>query len=183
MKRVELIDEQLLEAIKSDNANKCIELLNQGANVNTSDNDGATPLHYASRGGHAELCRVLLAHGADVNAKTNTHRTPLHLAIYEEYTEICLTLLAHGAEVNAMHLCGLAPLHIAALNERVPAFLMLLDHGADLKLKNKNGKTARDLVIQAGCEPIIAALRARDAYQSAMAAINEINSLALKPTI
>jgi len=42
------------------------ELLNNGANVNTADKDGSTPLHIADQEGHIELVRELLNHGDHV---------------------------------------------------------------------------------------------------------------------
>ena len=46
-------------------------LVEHGANVNVSDNDGITPLHDACRGGHKEIVEYLVEHGANVNVSDN----------------------------------------------------------------------------------------------------------------
>ncbi len=46
-------------------------LLSSGAQPNTVDSRGFTPLMYAAMGNSPEMVRELLAHGADVNAKDN----------------------------------------------------------------------------------------------------------------
>ena len=53
-------------------------LLEKGADVNAKDNDGETPLHWASENGHEAIVSLLLEKGADVNAKDNDGETPLH---------------------------------------------------------------------------------------------------------
>lgn len=39
--------------------------------VHAKDENGWTPLHEASRGGHTDVVRFLHKHGADVNARTS----------------------------------------------------------------------------------------------------------------
>ena len=53
--------------------------LADGADVNTKDKYGWTPLRYAANG-HKEIVRLLIAKGADVNAKNNNGETPLDWA-------------------------------------------------------------------------------------------------------
>ena len=53
-------------------------LLEKGADVNAKNNDGWTPLHWASENGHEAIVSLLLEKGADVNAKDNDGETPLH---------------------------------------------------------------------------------------------------------
>lgn len=49
--------------------------------MNTPDNSGYTPLHYAARKGHVDICKILLQNGALIDAKTNSGQaTPLHKA-------------------------------------------------------------------------------------------------------
>ncbi len=56
-------------------------LLAHGADLDAEDNDGFTPLHYASDSRYENapaVVEILLAHGADVNAKSVAGVTPLH---------------------------------------------------------------------------------------------------------
>jgi ankyrin repeat protein len=58
------------EAVKSGDAGRVRELLAHDATfANTKDADGATPLHYATLGGHREVVELLLDSGADINAR------------------------------------------------------------------------------------------------------------------
>eukprot|EP00667_Euglena_gracilis_P018859 EG_transcript_20100 len=56
------------------------ELLRNGANVNATDRDGSTPLHWVSWMPHVSTPVVLLMHGADPNARDAQGRTALHIA-------------------------------------------------------------------------------------------------------
>ena len=46
---------------------KCESLLDMGANLNSQDHAGWTPLHEAAQRGHIELVEVLLKRGASPN--------------------------------------------------------------------------------------------------------------------
>jgi ankyrin repeat protein len=54
-------------------------LLDMGANVNVSDSQDETPLHYASRLALCDIVEMLITRKADVNAKDKGGVTPLHL--------------------------------------------------------------------------------------------------------
>ena len=55
-------------------------LIENGADVNATDDSCSTPLHEASSKGSYETVGLLIEHGADVGAKDRSDRTPLHLA-------------------------------------------------------------------------------------------------------
>ncbi len=57
-------------------------LLKAGAKANTRDNDGDTPVHYASAQGHVDCIRALAAAvgGCDLEAVDNDGETPLDVA-------------------------------------------------------------------------------------------------------
>jgi hypothetical protein len=57
-------------------------LIEAGADPNTVDMDGVTPLHRAVRTRCAEAVRTLLAHGADPARKNKSGSTPMLLAIH-----------------------------------------------------------------------------------------------------
>ena len=72
-------------------------LIERGADPNTRDCNGFTPLHDASGGGRIEVARVLIELGANVDLKDNTGRTPLDIASQGQHEEIVKLLLEHGA--------------------------------------------------------------------------------------
>ena len=61
-------------------------LIDEGANLNTKDDDGVTPLHDAVGSlSQKEIIELLITNGADMNAKTKRGSTPLDWA--EEVNE------------------------------------------------------------------------------------------------
>lgn len=74
-------------------------LLESGADLNMVDDDGWTPLHYASRHGNFEIIELLLDLGADINIKNEKGYTALHYAIINEDIEIVDLLLKRGTIV------------------------------------------------------------------------------------
>lgn len=76
------------------------ELLAAGANPNTMDNHGQTPLHWAIDHGHTSLVELLLVSGANVNALTHLKDTPLHFAATYNNELVAELLLQHGADIK-----------------------------------------------------------------------------------
>jgi len=80
-------------------------LLNYGADANTRDDAGFTPLHHSSCRqkplstlfGTAEGAYLLLKHGANIDAKDNQGRTALELALDHGHDEMARFLSEHGA--------------------------------------------------------------------------------------
>ena len=52
-------------------------LIQEGADVNAKNMDGATPLHGAALFGEVETVKLLIQKGADVNVRNNQGATPL----------------------------------------------------------------------------------------------------------
>ena len=65
-------------------------LLALGAEVNTKDGTGFTPLISAVSAGKPEVVKELLGAGADVKAKNAREQTALHYAASKGWVEVCL---------------------------------------------------------------------------------------------
>ncbi|WP_096607842.1 protein kinase domain-containing protein [Calothrix sp. NIES-2100] len=104
----------------------------QGANVNSRNNYGNTPLHLAE---DIDVVKLLIAKGADVNSNNNDGNTPLHLA---EDIDVIKLLIAKGADVNSRNNDGNTPLHLA---EDIYVIKVLIAKGADVNAKNKLDRT------------------------------------------
>lgn len=111
-------------------------LIDAGADVNRVNNDGYTPLHTAT---NPEIVNLLIESGANVNARDNLGLTPLHLNRYPEITEI---LIKAGADVNAVDdEFGRTPLHLAQARNCYETSKALIDGGSNVNSKDKYGIT------------------------------------------
>ncbi|MCR4378757.1 MAG: ankyrin repeat domain-containing protein [Rhodospirillales bacterium] len=70
----------LFEAVKKKQAYAARAFLAVGADVNATEKDGATPLHWAVGRGCADCVRVLMAAGADADARDTNGQSPRKLA-------------------------------------------------------------------------------------------------------
>jgi ankyrin repeat protein len=108
------IDKMLLEGCESRDFNKVRLAINFGADVETKDKLGYTPLHWAS---DVKTAKLLLERGADVKAKDNWGQTPLHLASISNHIETVRFFIERGADVEAKDIHGYTPLDLASRDE------------------------------------------------------------------
>lgn len=109
------------------------EALAGGADVNSKDSLGRTPLQWAVRGEDTAQTMVdfLLANGADVEGRrTDKVSSPLSLAASMGLYSVAETLIAHGADVNAEGIFGSTPLQLATSGEHPDLAKLLLASGA-----------------------------------------------------
>ena len=92
------------------------KLIEYGAKIDARDEDGWTPLSWASRGHHfkdGSVLRLLLEKGAGVNAKADKNGfTPLHVASEYGALEVVRLLLKYGAKVEMVNGNGETALQI-----------------------------------------------------------------------
>ena len=82
------LDSELLKAVERGDVGKVEELLKRGANPNTKDEKGRTPLHYAAAMGHLDIAKLLLERGADPSARDKYGQTPANVARAEGHSEV-----------------------------------------------------------------------------------------------
>ncbi|PBD16151.1 ankyrin repeat domain-containing protein [Wolbachia endosymbiont of Drosophila subpulchrella] len=143
--------DELLKAAGSGDIQEVNSLINKGANVNATDQDGKTPLHWAAVKGHEEVVEALLkVNGINVNATDQGGKTPLHLAARDNNKEIVEALLkVNGINVNAQDKDDSTPLHWAAVKGHEEVVEALLGkHGIDVNLVDKNKDTPLHLVLK-----------------------------------
>ncbi|RPB06397.1 ankyrin, partial [Morchella conica CCBAS932] len=105
-------------------------LIERGANLELSDNDGNTPLLLAARVSHPGIIQTLLFHGADNNAQNNLLHTALHWAAGRDDEAMIDVLLSHGASHRALDHQQFTPLHWAAYTGSEAAAKLLIKAGA-----------------------------------------------------
>ncbi|OTB16973.1 hypothetical protein K445DRAFT_30661, partial [Daldinia sp. EC12] len=71
-----------------------------GADMNTRDNEGRTPLYYACHYGNIHVVASLLEMSVGLNIKSNRNETPLIAACRKHHEEIILKLLSAGADIE-----------------------------------------------------------------------------------
>ena len=93
--------------------------------MNVRDNDGWTPLMWASMYNHdPEVIKTLLAAGADMNARNSYGWTPLmYASMYNHDPEVITTLLAAGADAKAKDNRGYTAFSYAQYNEKLKGTL------------------------------------------------------------
>ncbi len=127
-------------------------LVMQGANVNSEDAEGKTPLFYFGLTQRdpddydvdfKSMGEFLIDHGADIHHRDHKGNTPLHTTV--ENSKIAELLISKGAEVNAKNNDGITPLHIAAYDFRLEhstrGMEILLKEKADVNVQDNEGLT------------------------------------------
>jgi ankyrin repeat protein len=119
-------------------------LLQQKADVNAPQGDGATALHWAASNEDLEMVKLLLAAGANVNAATRDGGvTPLFMACTSGNAAIIEALLSAGASAKSAKPNGTTVLMTASASGSVNGLKALLDHGAEINAKESvHGQTA-----------------------------------------
>ena len=91
----------VVEAAKEGDHQALRALVARKADVNASEADGTTALHWAARSNDEEAVRLLVGAGANVNAANRYGVTPLPLAAGTGNATLVETLLKAGADPNA----------------------------------------------------------------------------------
>ena len=107
-------------------------LLQELADVNASQVDGMTALHWAARHDDLEMARLLIEAGADANTPNRYGVTPLTLACTNGNPALVELLLEAGADPNTTLPGGETALMIAARTGRLGPVKALLARGADV---------------------------------------------------
>jgi ankyrin repeat protein len=111
------------------------QLIEQHADVNIPQDDGATALHWAVYRSDKETVDLLLRAGANPKAANREGSTPLWLASINGDAAIIEALINAGADPNEKLPLGRTPLMAAARTGNPDAIKVLLDHGAQVNVK------------------------------------------------
>jgi ankyrin repeat protein len=149
-------------AIAQEDVPRVKELLADGADPNSYDRRGRTPLMTAADITNPDLCRALLESGADpALTSRDDFQAPaiIYAASRKESTETLRVLLEGGSPVDArLAEWYFTPLILSASLQSVENVQLLLRHKADPTLRDKDGRRAVDLAKATKNEQIAALL-------------------------
>lgn len=130
--------------------------------ANTSRIDAISPdgfplVSLAAFFGQFATAELLVDRGANVNAvSTNGMKLrPIHAAAARNAEPTMRKLLAAGADPNAQQQGGWTALHSAARHGNQAMLDLMLEYKADASMKSDDGKTARDMAVEAGHDRIV----------------------------
>src|SRR5262249_16279494 len=137
-------DTRIVDAAMNHDKDAVRSLIKQAVDVNGSQGDGMTALHWAALNGDAEMVQMLLYAGANVKAATRLGAyTPLFMAAKTRHAAIIETLVKAGGDPKTAASTGVTALMMAASSGNPDAAKYLLDHGADPNAKEtERGQTA-----------------------------------------
>lgn len=133
-------------------------LLKGGADVNATQIDGTTALHWAAYHDDAETAALLVKAGANVNAANRYGVPPLALACTNGNAAVVRLLLEAGADANATVKGGETVLMMAAHSGSVEAVKALLVRGARHDARERRGQTALMWAAAEGHAAVVRAL-------------------------
>jgi len=118
-------------------------LVAAGSNPNLQDEDGDTPLYFASAVGNLEAVKVLLEGGAELERSVNlTGITPLMAAVSSGNSDLVEFFLREKAQdPNARTMDGRTTLHAATAGSQVPMVNLLMENGARIDERDVIGMT------------------------------------------
>lgn len=142
-------------------------LISEPPLTNIENEQGLTPLGFASHFGNKDSVQILLNYNADINAVSHSKieyipsNTALHAAIAgARNLEVVELLLKNKAKTNIFDSNGHSALHTAALHDNNTELIdILIKHGASVHAKVDGGVTAIELAIENGNNQVAEQLR------------------------
>ena len=125
-------DSSLADAAQTMDREGVRALIEKSVDVNATQVDGMTALHWACRHDDLEMAKLLVETGADVNTVNRYGVTPLTLACTNGNGALVELLLDSGADPNTSLPGGETALMTAARTGRVGPVKALLARGADV---------------------------------------------------
>jgi ankyrin repeat protein len=136
-------DLRLVTAAKERDQQAVRSLLKAHADVNATQPDGATALHWAAHWDDLETAELLIRAGAKVSAVNDYGVTPLSVACTNANAAMVEKLLQAGANANAALPTGETALMTCARTGNAEAVKSLLVHGAGVNAQqSENAQTA-----------------------------------------
>jgi ankyrin repeat protein len=138
-------------------------LLAQGADPDSKNNNGRTPLLYAAWSGHEAVVKLLLEHEVKPDSRDDRGRTPLLWAAARGYVPLVTLLGSRTSDPNVKDVFSRTPLHAAAAGGYLQSVQKLLAiRGIHPVSKDNLGHTALSEATQRGRKAVMALLRTQE---------------------
>ncbi|XP_023787534.1 2-5A-dependent ribonuclease isoform X2 [Cyanistes caeruleus] len=134
-KAAEVLNSELNLSLRNRDKEAVLELLEQGADVNSKADSGWTPLQTAVQIGEEDLVRLLLDRGASLQARKDNGGTAFTVAGVAGNVEILKLLLERGSDINDQDINGFTAFMEAAWHGREEALRFLYSRGAEVNLR------------------------------------------------
>ncbi|EAX88000.1 ankyrin repeat protein, putative [Trichomonas vaginalis G3] len=145
----------------------CEYFINYGANINATNEEKMTALHFVIKNNNKEiaynLCKYFISHGADINASNNVGETVLHIAVDRNYKKCVELFISNDANINVQNFIGETPLHYAAAKNNTEIAEILITNRANVNITSQCGDTALHIAEINECEKMIKLLKSRGA--------------------
>lgn len=162
---------EIADAMMREDVAEVRRLIQLGADVNATQADGATALHWAAYHRDEDMAEFLLSSGANPAIANRNGSTPLWLAANQGDAGLIEVLLEGGADANEQLPLGRRPLMLAARSGVVDAVNVLLAAGADPNAsETERGTTALMQAADQGHTDVMGALIAQGANVAATSA-------------
>ena len=137
-------DSPVADAARDGDLMRVRALIGQRANVNATQGDGMTALHWAAFNDDHAIADLLLATGANMTVRTRVGAiTPLWLAASNGSAAMIRRLITVDTDINVPTATGGTPLMAAAMSGSVDAMDLLVRRGAWVNAREtENGQTA-----------------------------------------
>ena len=133
---------RIIDAAKHADRALLLSMVERKDDVNVTDADGTTALHWASYNDDRESADLLIRAGARVNAANDLGATPLWLASQNGSADMVRRLLQAGAFPNVALSAGETPLMVASRGGYPDVVDLLAAKGADVNARAGRGQTA-----------------------------------------
>lgn len=136
-------DSPVADAVMNRDQEALAALLSQNVNVNDTQPDGTSALHWAAHWEDTAAVDLLIRAHANVNAVNRYGLSPLLEAATNGNARVVRQLLDAGANARAALSTGQTALMLAARTGNIEALTALLNHGAEINAKERvRGQTA-----------------------------------------
>ncbi|KAH1005942.1 hypothetical protein HUJ04_006838 [Dendroctonus ponderosae] len=129
----------LHEAVIKNDTDGVRKILKEPVDINSRNNYGRAPIHWASARGNIDIMDMLLNAHCDIEARDKYGMQPLHMAAWHGHPRAVQLLINLGACTNAVTKAQYTLLTCAARNNRAEVIDFLLDTLEDVQIDAVDG--------------------------------------------